>query len=367
LIGPIGASASFSLTVESVNPKYRLLQGFSFQYSIGLMLAGILAYFSQHWRYHLTIANLVSVPAIFMILKLEESPRFLLQKQKFKEAAAVMTRIAKFNGFKNVKFSANEMKQIHKNHQKLEKSNQEQIKNEKRYTSLDLFANWKMTSYAIAQMLTGITMNIVNDVLFYNIQDLSGSPFMNTFLMGALRLWTPFAAVALENGTKTIGRWKLLVFSQGAVCLLFSFMFFIDVFGFNSSMRSIGTAAVIIGYTLESGLVWIAYKLYTTELFPTCIRSIALSTFSCVSMIGSMATPQVTYFSKYWHPTPYIYTAVLAGLSTIFAIAFLPETHFVALPDTIKEAENRKTLYKESDSEAFLPLSKHDKNVSNEL
>ena len=37
---------------------------------------------------------------------------------------------------------------------------------------MDLFANWKMTSYALAQMVTGITMNIVNDVLFYNIQDL---------------------------------------------------------------------------------------------------------------------------------------------------------------------------------------------------
>lgn len=62
-----------------------------------------------------------------MILKLEESPRFLLQKQKFKEAAAVMTRIAKFNGFKNVKFSAAEMKEIHKNHQKLEKTSQEYV------------------------------------------------------------------------------------------------------------------------------------------------------------------------------------------------------------------------------------------------
>uniref|UniRef100_A0A914Y0H5 Major facilitator superfamily (MFS) profile domain-containing protein n=1 Tax=Panagrolaimus superbus TaxID=310955 RepID=A0A914Y0H5_9BILA len=365
LIGPIGASASFSLIVESVNPKYRLLQGFSFQYSIGLMLAGILANYTQHWRYHLTIANLVSLPALFMILKLEESPRFLLQKQKFVEAAAVMTRIAKFNGFKDVKFTAKEMKQIHKNHQNLEKNSQEQIKTEKRYTSLDLFANWKMTSYAIAQMLTGITMNIVNDVLFYNIQDLSGSPFMNTFLMGALRLWTPFAAFALENGTKTIGRWKLLVFSQGAVCLLFSFMFFIDLFGLNSSLlRSIGTGSVLIGYTLESGLVWIAYKLYTTELFPTCIRSIALSTFSCVSMIGSMATPQLTYISRFWHPAPYSGAALLAGLSTTFAIMFLPETHFVALPDTIKEAANRKTLYKETNSEAFLPLSQQEKKKS---
>lgn len=40
-IGPISVSASFSLIVESVNPKYRLIQGFSFQYSIGLMVSMI--------------------------------------------------------------------------------------------------------------------------------------------------------------------------------------------------------------------------------------------------------------------------------------------------------------------------------------
>ena len=141
-------------------------------------------------------------------------------------------------------------------------------------------------------------------------------------------------------------------------------MFVVDVTGLDASMRAVGTAAVIIGYTLESGLVWIAYKLYTTELFPTCVRSIALSTFSSVSMIGSMATPQLTYLSRYWHPAPYSGAALLAGLSTAFAIIFLPETQFMALPDTLKEATNRKILYKEVDSETFLKLPQIDRKQS---
>ena len=69
----------------------------------------------------MTIANLIGLPALLMILKLEESPRFLLQKQKFAQAAAAMTRIARFNGFKEIQFTAEEMKEIHENHQKLEK------------------------------------------------------------------------------------------------------------------------------------------------------------------------------------------------------------------------------------------------------
>lgn len=171
---------------------------------------------------------------------------------------------------------------------------------------------------------------------------------MNTFLMGALRLWTPFAGYLLENGFKTFGRLRLLVISQGLVFLLFAYMFVVDYAQFDHSSRAIGTISVIIGYTLESGLVWIAYKLYTTELFPTCVRSIALSTFSCTSLLGSMVTPQLTYFAKYWHPTPYAGAALAAGLSVTFALLFLPETQMVALPDTIDQATDRKNLYVET-------------------
>lgn len=184
--------------------------------------------------------------------------------------------------------------------------------------------------------------------------------------MGALRLWTPFVGFALENGTQTIGRLKLLVFSQGIVFFAFLFMFFIDFGQYNTTLRIIGTISVIIGYSLESGLVWIAYKLYTTELFPTCIRSIALSTFSSTSLFGSFIAPQIVYFSKFWHPAPYAGACIASGLSVILSVAFLPETRYVALPETMSQAKNRKRLYKE-DSNTIPQTLSDKKNINQKL
>ncbi|KAE9554517.1 hypothetical protein FO519_002273 [Halicephalobus sp. NKZ332] len=317
-IGPISAAASFSLIVESVNPKYRLIQGFSFQFSLGLM-----------------------------------------------DAADALTRIARFNGVEDIQFTKEQMQKIHLNNKKAQQKSLQSLNDTRKYSVKDLFANWKMTTYAISQVITGITMNIVNDVLFFNIQDLAGNPFLNTFLMGALRLWTPFAAFALENGTQTVGRRKLLIFSQGAVFFFFFFMFIIKLTDLDPSMKAVGTIMTIIGYTLESGLVWIAYKLYTTELFPTCVRSIALSTFSCTSLIGSIITPQLTYLARFWNPAPFTGAALASGLSCILAIIFLPETHFVALPDTIDQATHRKFLYKENGLTTFSKIYKDRRSSTN--
>lgn len=73
-------------------------------------------------------------------------------------------------------------------------------------------------------------------------------------------------------------------------------MFTIDFMELNSSARIVGTAAVLCGYVVVTGFVWITYKLYTTELFPTVVRSIALSTFSIASQLGSVIGPQLIYF-----------------------------------------------------------------------
>ena len=146
VVGSISEAASVAWIVESVNPKYRLIQGFSFQYMLGLMVsfqrinavnrrmenwlikndlirinfkyfafqfAGILAGVVRNWRTHLLISRLIEIPAIFMLLILEESPRFLLQKRRFKEAANALTRIARFNRVKNTKFTPEQMTKIY--------------------------------------------------------------------------------------------------------------------------------------------------------------------------------------------------------------------------------------------------------------
>uniref|UniRef100_A0A914EFU3 Uncharacterized protein n=1 Tax=Acrobeloides nanus TaxID=290746 RepID=A0A914EFU3_9BILA len=106
-----------------------------------------------------------------------------------------------------------------------------------------------------------------------------------------------------------------------------------------------------IRHALETGIVWIAYKLYSTELFPTVIRTIALTTFSSTSLLGFIISPQLVYLKRYWHPTPFFVAAISAVLSAILSGLILPETKFVALPDTIDEAIKREELPCEEDED----------------
>jgi hypothetical protein len=57
---------------------------------------------------------------------------------------------------------------------------------------------------------------------------------------------------------------------------------------------------------MQAGFVWIGYRLYTAELYPTVIRSIAASTFSIASQFGSIVGPQLIFIRKYWHSAPYM-------------------------------------------------------------
>ncbi|KAI6187314.1 Ligand-gated ion channel 50 [Aphelenchoides besseyi] len=110
-LGVLPTSAAFSLVVETVHSDHRMIQGFAFQYSIGMILAGIGAYVVGHWRRLLLIMNIFGLPAVILLGFFVESPRFLIQDGKYQRAAAAMNRIAWFNG-KDTRFTADDMHMI---------------------------------------------------------------------------------------------------------------------------------------------------------------------------------------------------------------------------------------------------------------
>ncbi|KAI1701918.1 sugar transporter domain-containing protein [Ditylenchus destructor] len=344
LITPIFVGASLSLALESVHSRHRLIQGYAFQYTLGYMFAGISAYFTNYWRTHLIVMNGIGVPALLlMIIFFEESPRFLIQRGKHKQSTIVLNNITRFNRKTARRFNEDEIKNIW-----LATDTDEKLKigrnRRKKHSFVDLFANKYLAAYAMTQIVTGLTMNLVNTTMLYNIQDLSGNPFINISLMGLLRIWTPFVAVALEKGYTNFGRKKLLVGSQVIVFISFCSMFLVDVFQMNDTARAIGTGAVLAGFITQTGFVYVAYKLYTAELFPTVIRTIALGTFSCTSLLGTVVGPQLIYLKKFWHPAPYFGASMCILTALILAVLLLPETKSSVLTDTIEEARNERKL-----------------------
>ncbi|KAI6187315.1 hypothetical protein M3Y98_00229500 [Aphelenchoides besseyi] len=186
--------------------------------------------------------------------------------------------------------------------------------------------------------------------------------------MGLLRLWTPFIAILLETKFKHFGRKRLMVGSLSMTMLCFAIMLVIDVLELPGTARTIGTSAVMLelGYSIQAGMVWIAYKLYSTELFPTVIRSIALGTFSIAAQFGSIVGPQLIYIRKYWHSAPYAACVCALFLATVLAAVLLPETKSVVLLDTVHDAKRRLLAFERSQQKRSIILTSKDEQTSPE-
>ena len=91
--------SSFTLAIELVGPEYRTLVGIGMDipFAVGEALAGVLAIFLTEWR---SFQYISSIPIFVMLLiyfVIEESPRWLITKQKYKELNKVVNKIAKVN------------------------------------------------------------------------------------------------------------------------------------------------------------------------------------------------------------------------------------------------------------------------------
>ena len=96
--------------------------------------------------------------------------------------------------------------------------------------------------------------------------------------------------------------------------------------------------------------------LYTTEIFPTVVRSAALGTCSLVARLGGIAAPQIIILQT-WSPSlPFI---VFGGASAAacFATTYLAETKGVVMQDTLEGAARQAQA---SSSSNFYQLSAED-------
>merc|ERR1711890_207626 len=77
---------------------------------------------------------------------------------------------------------------------------------------------------------------------------------------------------------------------------------------------------------------------YTSELFPTEIRSTAVGASSTFSRVGGMVAPLIAFLSSVWKPFPLLVMGGSSLLGGILVFLVMPETLGEALPVTMEEA-----------------------------
>jgi hypothetical protein len=111
----------------------------------------------------------------------------------------------------------------------------------------------------------------------------------------------------------------------------------------NTVVRSVSISFVLIG-KLTASSCQLLIIIYTTETYPTALRSTGVGLSACIARLVAMIVPQLsaTQYSV-WLPLPYIVYSISALLAA-FAASQLPPMHKPCkLPETIHEVEKQQT------------------------
>ncbi|XP_045131418.1 LOW QUALITY PROTEIN: organic cation transporter protein-like [Portunus trituberculatus] len=338
--GTIVYQASYILAVEASSMRHRGLVGimFSVPFALGNMLLPGVAYLVRDWR-HLHLA--ISVPVILLIsntIILPESPRWLLQNGRGQEAERELQKAARWNSSKTFDstwlLSALTQMKAQAEHSECSQENPvggSSLRD--MWSSLLVFVRTPaLRKISLSLYFVWITCCTVYYGLSLSSANFNVDPFLYMFLGGVMELpsYTLTVPFVAHFGRKNV--LIVLLVTCGITVLGAPFLPLArDGWGFL-------TVVMVSKFSITS-----AYQvvyLYSSELFPTTLRTRGVGVSSMVGRLGAIMSPFINDVlgSHHWA----IPTTIFGGLSVVasFVICLLPETCGRALPNTVEDIEN---------------------------
>jgi len=308
--------ASYVLCTEVLGIKWRAVLGISTQYfwSSGISFMAPVAYGLPKWRSFVAFCGVHGVAYVALTYKyLYESPRWYLATGQTDKANEVMQHLAKGNP----NFSG-----------RLPPLKQNRVVKGLNVTAVLPYATLRQRLIAMAYIFCITSM--VYYGLSLNVGALSGSIYMNTFVSGIVEFPShAFAQVCVDK----LGRRMTLVLLMG----------FAAVGVFASSLFTGGTQVFVsmFGRFGIAGSFNMIY-LYTTELFPTIVRSACLGTCSLAARVGGIIAPGIILSQAISASLPPVVLGLAAASACAVALT-LPETQGVVIEESLSGA-NRQNM-----------------------
>ncbi|XP_065051213.1 organic cation transporter protein-like isoform X1 [Rhopilema esculentum] len=340
-------SSSFVLMVEMTPIRLRTTVAGLFEvfWAVGTIWMASLSWMIKSWRDIQLALCLPSLVTIIYIWLVPESIRWHITHNKHKEALGTAAKIASLN------------KKPLPGDLSIEVSTSVCGKQPADYNIMDLFRTPKIRKRAIIMFYIWMTSSLGYYGLSLSASSLTGNRYLNIFISSFVEL--PAFVMIIYVLHRFGRRYPLCVYytAGGASCIIAG-----TIPSKTSSGRDIKMVATVFALTgkffIAAGFASIF--LFTSELFPTIIRNVAMGGCTFWTRAGGMLAPQILLLSHYtFKELPFL---VFGGLSLVAAgvSLLLPETRGIKLPDMIEDVEGSKFVDLE------LKQTENDAEISNE-
>ena len=298
------------------------LLAFTFNAIIGNMLGE-----NPHvWRYMLPIAAIPAVFLFFGMLRVPESPRWLVSKGKNNEALTVLQKIREN---KRAKSELQEIESAYEKEAKMEKA-----------TFKDLTTPWVRRvvflgiGIAVVQQITG-----VNSIMYYGTEILKDAGFQTKAALignignGVISVLATFVGIWLLG---KVGRRPMLITGLvGTTTALLLIGIFSLVFEGSAALPYIVLALTITFLAFQQGAISPVTWLMLSEIFPLRLRGLGMGvTVFCLWGINFLVglTFPVLLASIGLSTTFFVFVVLGIG-AILFVKKFLPETKGLTLEE----------------------------------
>eukprot|EP01023_Acetabularia_acetabulum_P001493 TRINITY_DN1058_c0_g1_i9.p1 TRINITY_DN1058_c0_g1~~TRINITY_DN1058_c0_g1_i9.p1 ORF type:complete len:520 (-),score=59.84 TRINITY_DN1058_c0_g1_i9:923-2482(-) len=306
---------SFVISTEPLGNSYRGFAGIMSQcfFALGQIFLAFFAYIIPNWRFLNLITAASSGLYILFLPLLLESPRWLLVQGKTTEATEVLQKIAKMN---KMQMPVGQL------------SGLQQSQGDSKNKISDVLNHPKLRSRFTILLYSWTVVSACYFGISLSLGSLKGSQYLIFFYMALAELISYFlASYTVERvGRNPTLSWNFII--GGVACVA----------------TGIATQSMQVIYSLFGKFgIAIAFNtlfVYTTELFPTVVRSGTLGVMSLGARIGGIFAPQIVALGHVMgESTPFLIfgmTTILAG----FLLMMLPETVGQPLPDTFEDVNH---------------------------